>query len=171
MSFVNAINQIPVYLGFDKAKRSTEVWLDKHPTVNKIIVLANHIFRIAGMVSMLSSMPYSPVANFLLGLGASAFYWITIERHCQYKFAISSCLGAAAYQVAKPSFGTLISRAAFQSLSTLAKAIGRIAPLSLCALTIVALTQDTIDKRYQASSPAMCPVNAPAKKSCCTGTL
>lgn len=74
-------------------------WLNVHPKVNTVVVVANHIFRAAGMYALMEILPGSFAAKCLIAGGASLFYRVTIERFCRFRFAMLSCVGAAAVKM------------------------------------------------------------------------
>lgn len=127
-------------------------WLDKHPNVNTIVVIANHILRTLPMMAAMHLLPFSFAANCAITLGASLFYRISIERFCVFRFAIPSCLGAIAFQFSKPALADLISKTAFQSFSTLTKTLVGLSPFALYMGGIVWISYAAVQEKKSSES-------------------
>ncbi|MBA2727630.1 MAG: hypothetical protein H0U49_05595, partial [Parachlamydiaceae bacterium] len=85
---------------------------------------------------------------FLVGAAASVFYRVTLERFCQYRFALLSCAAAGSFEIAKPGLTALISAAAFSSLSALGTALVLMTPFAICGAAIISVTNQNVNERY-----------------------
>lgn len=158
MGFSSTLNKIPQYIGIEKASQVIGSWLDKHPAVNKVVMIANHIFRTAAMVGLMYLLPFHPIANFAIGVGASLFYRLTVERFCPFRFALTSCLAAGAFEFSKPYLLSIITGIAFQSLATFGIALAGILPILACTAIIIIVSNYQVDQKYnqQKSSGSCC---------------
>ncbi|MBB64522.1 MAG: hypothetical protein CMO81_05615 [Waddliaceae bacterium] len=111
-------------------------YLDQHPIVNTVVLIANHIFRCASMAALMLYMPTPLPVTLALGFTASLAYRFTIERFCQYRFAIPSYLGAQAWIVSGESAIEVITGTALRSISSAATALLQCVPLVLYGLSI-----------------------------------
>lgn len=184
MAISNVLDNIPAELGLQKLSENVGKVLDENPLVNKIIVVANFIFRTAMMVCFMAAMPFSILPNFLISFGLSVFYRVTIERFCQYRFSILSCAAAGGYEIAKPALTALISGAAFTSLAAFGSTLILMTPFVICGAAIISVTNQNVNERYQKSHPTAkntlinCCQKSQAEqhhkqkeKSCCPGTV
>lgn len=179
MAIDSILNKFPAECGLVKLADNVGSILDENPTINKIVILVNYIFRTAMMVTFMAALPFSILPSFLISAGANIFYRLTIERFCQYRFAILSCLTAGAYELAKPAFLSLISGAAFVSISAFATALALTIPLAVTASIIFHDTNKNVNDKYRQMHPAAeksqnlalakCPMKKETlpKKSCC----
>ncbi len=135
-------------------------WLDRHPKINTIVVIANHIFRALGMLALFTVMPGSFLAKCAIMLGASLFYRITIERFCHFRFAIPACLGGMAMELSIPALANIINGAAIQSFASLGTSLIAISPLVLYLAGIVWIShspiQELIKKKKAQDNPCCC---------------
>lgn len=169
MGIINSINKIPEYIGLDKLTHTVGSWLDRHPVVNKIVMIVNHIFRTIAMIALMYLLPFSPIVNLAIGIGASLFYRITVERFCPFRFALSACLGAAAYELSSPFLADIINGVAFQSFNAFAAAFIGILPLAISSVVIIGISNDAVDRKYaQQESVGCCTVPPKARTSCCS---
>jgi hypothetical protein len=153
MTISGILNKIPAELGLVKFSENVGKVLDESPLINKIVILANFVFRIAMMVTFMAVMPFSFLPSFLLSAGASVFYRVTIERFCQYRFAMLSCAAAGAYEIAKPAFLALISTAAFSSLTAFGTALALMTPFIISGAAIVSVTNQNVNDKYRQMHP------------------
>lgn len=148
MGLVSTINKIPSYIGLEKATSAIGAWLNKHPTVYKIVLIVMHIFRALAMIALMYFLPFGPLVNMAIGIGASLLYRITVERFCPYTFAVQACAGAAAFELSRPFLVDIISGVAFESLNSIAATLFGIIPLVVTSAIIIAVSNDTVDQRY-----------------------
>jgi len=148
MNFLNnTLNTLTKEPGFLSAYTSKgAAWLDERPRLYKAAIVANHLFRAVSMVGFMYLMPFSPLVNFSVSLVASIFYRVTIERFCQFRFTIASCLGAGAMMLALPAIDSIISGVAFGSLGLIAKAFVELLPLVLYGVSILKIANDGVDE-------------------------
>jgi len=88
----------------------------EHPVINKVVIVANHAFRLVSMIALMQVLPFSTAVNCTLMIAGSLFYRVTIERLCPLKFALLSCAGSLAFEFAKLnafSFGGGVPLAAY----------------------------------------------------------
>lgn len=124
-------------------------WLDDHPTINKVVIVVNHLFRALAMATLITLLPYSHLVNCGLTLAASLFYRVTVERCCPFRFALHSCAGGAAMVAAQPALIDLVAGLAFESLQTLGRALLQIAPLGLYLGWVVYISSLSVDARIK----------------------
>jgi hypothetical protein len=112
---------------------------DKHPTLYKIALMINHLFRAAMMVGFMfvPGIPFS--AKMGICFVGSLFYRLTVERNCAYKFALPALAGAMAFMLAVPALLSLINGMAFTSLLSGCLTCAALIPLPIY-LTYVLLT-------------------------------
>lgn len=123
-------------------------WLDQHPLINTIALVANHIFRTLPMYAFISLLlPYSLAVNCGIAIAGSLFYRLTVERLCVLRFAIPACLGSVAVEMAKPALSQLIHLSAHQSFKHLAISLAGVAPLTLYFTAIVWISYTSAQKR------------------------
>lgn len=142
-NFIN--NDLPRYTGLEAAKKYTGKWLNEHPNIYKIVVLAACFFRTAMMVFAMAALPFTPVVNTAFMIGGSILYAVAIEKHCTFPFAIPSLLGAYCYNYSKPALVSLINRTAFTSMQAVADAFVKTLPLDLWLISIVFLFNKQVD--------------------------
>ena len=73
----------------------------EYPNLNKIVIVANHIFRLIPMIALMQVLPFSMAANCALMMAGGLFYRVTIERLCPLKFSMLSCFGSVAFEFAR----------------------------------------------------------------------
>jgi hypothetical protein len=149
VQFQNALEQVNV---LKKPTETIKEYLNNHPTLYKIALLVNHIFRASAMAFFMLALPFSFPVNLALCFSASLFYRLTVEGNCSYKFALPAFAGA----VAMPFAQAAISQAA--SIAT----IGLLLPLTAYVVYIVLTVNYDVDQSCQAFTP---------KKSCCKKVL
>jgi hypothetical protein len=155
---------------FDSFVDKVGAWLDKHPYVNTIVVIANHIFRALSMLALMTFIPGPFIVQCGIALSASLFYRVTIERFCHFRFAIPSCLGATAMNLSAPAVASIVHGVANQTLAEVAKTAIGISPLVLYTVSIIWISHsaiqslDVIRKAKEAEQAAKNPKSKPA---CC----
>lgn len=91
-------------------------FLDKHPAVYKIVLVACHFFRAAAMYGLMTVSPLPFATTCVTMVAASVLYRAAVERFCCFRFALPSCIGAGAYWISKISMIQLVSGVAFDSV-------------------------------------------------------
>ena len=113
----------------NKTCRSISGFLDKHPVVYKVVLVACHLFRAAGMYGMMMVSPFSLPITCALAIGGSLLYRASVERFCCFRFALPSCVGAGAYWLGKVPLIQVATGAAFTSISAAALSVAGALPL------------------------------------------
>lgn len=129
---------------FDPLTRPTQAvkdWLSDHPTVFKIALIANHLFRAAMMTGFMMALPYSAPVNGLICAAGTLFYRLTVQGYCPYKLDVTSLFGATSIMVAKMRLPSIINGIASKSLVGLAGAFVSVVPLTLYAIYVVVTSE------------------------------
>lgn len=84
----------------EKATETVKEYLNDHPTLYKIALIVNHIFRAVSMGFFMMALPFSAPVSLAICAAASLFYRLTVEGNCTYKFALPAFAGALALQFA-----------------------------------------------------------------------
>ena len=74
-----------------------EDFFAEHPTLRKIALIANHLFRAIAMLGLMIASPLPMLATSALCFIGSLFYRLTVEIHCAYKFALPAYAGSVAF--------------------------------------------------------------------------
>ena len=135
-------------------------FLDKHPTLYKIVLVSSHLFRSLPMYAMMVISPLPPLATGALMLAPTLLYQAGIERFCCFRFASPSLLGGMALWSAQASAVSLFAGQAFATWSASLTTIGGFIPLTAYLAYIVFLSHRDIEKR-------MDQLGCNKKKSCC----
>lgn len=122
-------------------------YLREHPRLYKAAMIANHLFRTISMAAFMLISPLPALANFVLCLGGSLFYRLTVETHCAYKFALPAFAGSIAFLIGKSALVSLVTGAAFASLSAFALAVISLLPLCAYVTYIVLTVNYDVDRR------------------------
>ena len=112
----------------DVVSKNLGGWLDKHPTANKVVIVAFHFFRASMMTACVSAMPFSMPVNMGLGLTLNLGYRLAIERRCPYKFALLSSLGGACLRYSMTGLMSVAQQSAFQSIDALKNTLVNLVP-------------------------------------------
>ncbi len=150
-SFVHSIEQ-----KLDRAYENAGKFLDNHPTVFKVVLLGSHFFRAAGMFALMMVSPFPFPVTCGMILAGSVIYRAAVERFCSFRFALPSCVGAAAMLFSQTPIISLISGQAFSSLGLAMGTIAGAAPLLLYAGWIVYLCHRDVEARVKQES-CCCP--------------
>lgn len=119
---------------------------DNNPTIYKIALLINHLFR-AGMMVGVMCIPHIPFAPVMaICFTGSLFYRLTVERNCAYKFALPAFFGAAAFMLALPAIISMINKTAFTSIGSGFKACVSLIPLILYSIDITLTVNYNVNK-------------------------
>lgn len=145
MAITDTIAQVAQPIDLTIATQKYGNFLRKNPNVYKVVLLVNQLFRTVMMVALMAFLPYAPVVNFTIGLAGSLFYRISVERGCAFRFALPSCIGAAAYDLSRTSLPALTNGAAFRSLQHFAAALAGFWPLALWTIAITAITHTEVE--------------------------
>jgi hypothetical protein len=146
-------------------------WLDAHPFVNKVVVVANHFFRAVAMHTFMCFLPLSLLINFTVGLAGSLFYRMTIERFCHFRFALPSFLGAIAFSISYNLLQTVMRRVALNSFKFMAYAFITALPLVQYIGYVLVITHQAVEKmndnQKEAKKKKMQEDKDPSSNSCC----
>ena len=112
-----------------------------HPTLYKIALVVNHIFRAVTMAFFMHVLPFSLPVSGALCFGASLFYRLTVENNCAYKFALPAFIGGMTLPTARFGFAQLINSVALKNLAFFSHSIVFLMPVAVY-LTYVVLTVD-----------------------------
>lgn len=99
-AYLNTILDAPNKIIFKPLSKQYENLAKKFPIVDKIAILANHILRLLPMVALMQILPFAPLTNSIGMIVGAVFYRVTIERLCPLRFALKSCFGAIAVDIA-----------------------------------------------------------------------
>jgi hypothetical protein len=106
-------------------------FLNKHPTVYKIVLIFDHLFRAAMMVGLMF-IPHIPIyASMSFCFVGSLIYRLTVEKNCAYKFALPAFAGAAAFMLTLPALINMINGVAFLTAGSGLLTCASFAPLLL----------------------------------------
>jgi len=114
--------------------RATQ-YLRSHPTVYKLALLVNHLFRAVAMMGLMMMLPFCWPVNMAICFLGSLFYRLTVENNCAYKFALPAFAGGVAFPMAQPALVACVSGRAFESLAMLS-AVPLAAYLAYVILTV-----------------------------------
>lgn len=112
-------------------------FLDQHELIKTIDIASKHVFRGIQMLGFVTLLPYSSLTNCLIGLFWSISYRITIERKCDFHFAVVSCVGGYAIESSLPSIVAIIDGTALKSMTALGKVLAGTSPMTLYLLVVV----------------------------------
>jgi len=121
--------------------RNITNFLLAHPTLYKIALLVNHLFRAVTMSFFLYALPCSYPLSLALCFGASLFYRLTVENNCAYKFALPAFGGGVAMLVTHSALVQLASGNVFKSLALFSQSMLSLVPLT-AYITYILLTVD-----------------------------
>jgi len=93
MSFL-AISQISPPR-FERGCDQVGAFLDHHPGLYKTVLIASHLFRAGGVFALMKSLPMSMPISWGVMVGGSLLYRASIERFCQFRFALPSLVGGS----------------------------------------------------------------------------
>lgn len=91
-------------------------FLDKHPTVYKVVLVGCHFFRTLAMFGAMVYLPLPMLATATIMVGGSLIYRAAVERFCCFRFTIESLVGAASAWLAMIGTINFISGAALASV-------------------------------------------------------
>jgi len=103
---------------FEKPTTYLGNFLEKHPTIYKITLIINHLFRAVMMVGLMFIPGVPLYASMPICFVGSVFYRLTVEKNCAYKFALPAFAGAAAFMLALPAFINMINGIAFLTIAS-----------------------------------------------------
>ena len=120
---------------------SVDEFFNSHPTLYKVALVANHLFRATLMAALMYTMPCSLLVTASICFAGSLFYRLTVENNCAYKFALPSYGGALAFFSAQTAWVHIVSGAMFTSISLSALSIASFLP-PIAYVTYILLTVD-----------------------------
>lgn len=121
--------------------QNTTHFLHAYPTIYKIALLVNHLFRALTMAFFLYALPCSFPVSLALCFGASLFYRLTVENNCAYKFALPAFGGGVALLIGHTALVQIASGNAFKSLTFFSQSLVSLIPLT-AYITYILLTVD-----------------------------
>lgn len=134
----------------DDAYDAVGKFLDKNPTIYKIVLVACHFFRAIPMFAMMECMPLPAAAGVAGGSIAGALmYRAAVERFCCFRFAIPSMVGGGAAWLAKIAIVNYISGAAFSSLGAVIANTLLFIPMLSYTAWVIYLAHEDIEKRME----------------------
>ncbi|MBS0628797.1 MAG: hypothetical protein JSS30_01065 [Verrucomicrobia bacterium] len=142
VQFHNLLERVNV---LERPEDAVDDFLYHNPTIYKIVLLINHIFRVATMSFFMLALPFSIPVNLALCFSASLFYRLTVEGYCGYKFALPSFAGAITFPVAQEAVANLISKAALHSFADFALTIGSLLPFTAYVAYVVLTVDYDVD--------------------------
>jgi hypothetical protein len=144
LSLHNAIENYNVLQG------STDLISDyfrSYPSLFKVALLVNHVFRAAAMIAFSLMLPFSTLVNIGICFAGSLFYRLTVETNCAYKFALPAFAGSIAFPMGVSAMTGLINGLAFASLSAFGIAFASLLPLSAYIAYIALTVNYDVDHR------------------------
>lgn len=102
--------------------------MKSHPTIYKIALIVNHLFRAVMVAALMLMLPFSPWMSMAICLAGAIFYRLTVETNCAYKFALPAFAGGSALLIAKEACIQAIAQGALAAFASVA-----FASISLCA--------------------------------------
>ncbi len=133
-------------------------WLEKHPTVHKVIIFSWHLFRALRMAAFMYFLPFTPVINIALSLGVSLAYRLIVEGNCAYKFALSEWVGGTALEMGLPTIAKIINGVAVSALSSTIA----IVPIALWGIGAGVIASQEVKNQRKCGSKVTEP-----NKGCC----
>ncbi len=128
MTLATALHDaIMKYNVLKKPTQTLHHFLRSHPTIYKIALIVNHLFRAVMMAALMLFLPFSPFVCMGICLAGSIFYRLTVETNCAYKFALPSFAGGVSVLIAKEAVVHALAKGA---LASFASAFAGLIPLS-----------------------------------------
>lgn len=179
---MNAINKASQSLmnAIQKAYDQVGNYLDNHPTLYKVVLVACHFFRTVTMFAAMMWMPSPLPVTVGIMVAGSLLYRAAVERFCCFRFTIPSLVGAGAAWLTQIAAVNYLSGAV---LTTLGAALHTLAILPLLGYTawVIYLSHQDIENRMKQLKPAeqnipiLVPGNTPRTtlkpKNCCGHVL
>lgn len=149
--------------GIQNAYDAVGTFLDKHPTLYKVVLVACHFFRAAAMFGAMMWMPIPMPITAGIMVAGSLLYRAAVERFCCFRFTIPSLVGAGAAWVAQLAIINLVSNTALIPLGFI--------PLLGYTAWVIYLSHRDIENRMkliQQNAPQSPPQSPPLSPCCCT---
>lgn len=159
--------------GIQKVYDGTGKFLDKHPSLYKVVLVACHFFRAVSMFGFMMWMPTPLPVTIGVMVAGSLLYRAAVERFCCFRFTIPSLVGAGAAWLSHLTFVNSVSNAALTSLGITVNALASI-PLLGYTAWIVYLSHKDIENRMkqlkltQQNVPTLVPDKNSSKTSSLT---
>lgn len=148
MSFPTAFNDfIEDYNVLAEPTYQINDYFREHPTLYKVALLVNHIFRAVSMVGFELILPFSLPVNLLICFAGSLFYRLTVEKNCAYKFALPAFAGSVAIPLGLKALGDIINGVAFASIGAFAATAVLLVPITAYVAYIVLTVSYDVDNR------------------------
>lgn len=129
------------------ATEKINAYLHKHPTLYKIVLIANHIFRALAMFALMLVFPISPFISMGICFAGSLFYRFTVENNCAYKFALPAFFGACAAMLAKMAWIPIIAGAALASVGAWFLAAAAVVSIAAYVVYIALTVSYDVDQK------------------------
>lgn len=124
-------------------------FFENHPTLYKVALVFNHLFRAAVMVGFMFIPGLPPLPAMGVCFAASLFYRLTVERNCAYKFALPAFAGSVAFMIAIPALIGFINGAALFSVSSALMASASFIPLALYGAYVLLTVNYDVNKNMK----------------------
>jgi hypothetical protein len=131
-------------------KKPTEItsdFLSNHPTLYKIVMIANHIFRATMMTFFMLALTFSFLVSCAICFTASLIYRLSVENNCAYKFALPAFGGAMVFPLGIAALTDMVSGVAFATLGAFAAAAAALLPLIAYIVYITLTVSYDVDDR------------------------
>lgn len=146
-----------VHADFRNLPKDIGAWFDERPKLYKAAVVANHLFRMFSMYAFMGALPFSPVVKAVVGLSSSLFYNVTIERFCQFRFAMPAFAGAVAFSMSKDALAQIVCGVALSSFKTFAGASLGAVPLIIYGAWVISIASENVDRYIEQRAFCCCP--------------
>lgn len=138
-------NFIEKYNVLQKPTEQINEYLRERPTLYKVALLVNHVFRALAMTAFCYMLPFSIPINVAICFGCSLFYRLTVETNCAYKFALPAFAGSIAIPLAVIALSNIVTGVAFVSLSAIGLTFISLIPLTAYVTYIILTVNYDID--------------------------
>ena len=153
--------------GINQAYDEVGKFLDKNPTLYKIVLIVSHFFRALAMFGIMMWMPIPMPVTAAAMVGGTLLYRVAVERFCCFRFAIPSMVGATAAWLTHLAIVNFVSSVALSSVGmAIAHALAFL-PLLGYTAWVIYLSHADIEKRMQLLNPSEKKITTPNEPVCC----
>lgn len=153
--------------GINEAYDVVGKFLDKNPTLYKIVLMASHFFRAVAMFGAMMWLPIPMLVTTGVMVTGTLLYRAAVERFCCFRFAIPSMVGAGAAWFAHLTAVNFVSGVALSSIAmTIAHSL-LFLPLLGYTAWVIYLSHSDIEKRMELLFPSKKEVELPTEPDCC----
>ncbi|MBS0626569.1 MAG: hypothetical protein JSS32_11015 [Verrucomicrobia bacterium] len=131
------------------ATEKINAYLLKHPTLYKIVLIVNHLFRALAMFALMVVVPISPFITMGICFAGSLFYRFTVENNCAYKFALPAFFGGCAAMLAKMSVVSIAAGAALASAGVWFLAAAAVVSIAAYVVYIALTVSYDVDQKVR----------------------